>query len=101
MITGRLYPFTATGITAAPEKPGVYALYDGAELIYYGRALGPGTTIRSRLGDHRLGREGNCTQEASHFRCEEIPEPANREIELLNEFERQFGRRPRCNEKKG
>ena len=101
MIGGRVYQFNDLNIMLAPEKPGVYALQDGAEVIYYGRAVGPSTTIRSRLQDHHAGREGPCTQGASHFRYEEIPEPERRELELLNEFEEKFGRLPRCNERKG
>ena len=101
MIGGRSHGFNEMNIMLAPEGPGVYALYNGASVIYYGRARGPSTTIRSRLQSHQAGREGPCTQGASHFRYEEIPEPADRELELLNEFESRFGRLPRCNEKKG
>jgi hypothetical protein len=101
MIGGKPMGFIDAFISMAPDKPGVYALYDGASVIYSGRAVGPSTSIRSRLQDHKAGREGKCTQEASHFRYEVIPEPQNREVELLNEYERMFGKLPRCNERKG
>jgi hypothetical protein len=49
----RRYRFTRVAIAGAPEEAGVYALWDGDEVIYYGRAdgrkQGGGSTIRSRL----------------------------------------------------
>ena len=42
------YAFTAIMIAGAPPDPGVYALWERDELIYYGRALGNDVTIQSR-----------------------------------------------------
>ena len=46
----RRYRFTRMVIAGAPEDQGVYALWDGEELIYYGRG-----SIRARLMDHFHG----------------------------------------------
>jgi hypothetical protein len=77
----------------------VYALYDGDELIYYGRAQGRGVTIRSRLRNHLNGDEGACTQGATSYKRAVTERAKEREEELLNEYKRTHGGKlPRCNE---
>jgi excinuclease UvrABC nuclease subunit len=101
-IAGDKYPFTWENIDKAPEQAGVYALYDGNEIIYYGRAQGDSVTIRSRLADHKSGREGSCTKNASHYRREVTSRPVSREKELLEEYKKQHNDKlPRCNERVG
>ena len=100
-IAGSLYDFTKDNVDQSPDEHGVYALYDGQELIYYGRAAGYGVTIRSRLQDHYAGREGRCTQGADGYRREVTDTPIMREKELLEEYQRVYGRLPRCNERIG
>lgn len=100
-IKDQLFDFTEFILSAAPEEPGVYSLWHRAELIYYGRALGGTTTIRSRLLSHLRGTEGKCTQSATHYSWEMCPEPARREVQLLTEFQSAYGRLPRCNERVG
>lgn len=94
----RRYRFTRIVISGAPESAGVYALWVGEELIYYGRAEGgnaaEGSTIRSRLLDHHYSGE----LRATHYSWEVCKDPAAREAELLREHEEKFGRPPRCNE---
>lgn len=97
-ISGELYSFTDKNLDNAPDVAGVYALYDGNLLIYIGRAQGGQTTIRTRLKDHKSGREGRGTQAASTYRREPCTNPVARERELLQEYQRQYGRLPRCNE---
>ena len=92
----RRYRFTRTVIAGAPDTAGVYALWDGEELIYYGRALGP-ATIRSRLLDHHHGRVDEQTRRATHYGWEIVQDPAAREAELLAEHQRVYGRPPRLN----
>lgn len=101
MITGEKYSFTKENVGKSPDVAGVYALYDGDVTIYFGRAQGGAVTIRSRLQDHYAGREGKCTQGASHYRREETTNAAAREVELLEEYKRTYGRLPRCNERVG
>ena len=93
----RRYRFTRTVIAGAPDDAGVYALWDGEELIYYGRAQGEGITIRSRLMDHYQGRVDAQTKRATHYGWELCKDTVAREAELLREHQRQFGKLPRLN----
>jgi excinuclease UvrABC nuclease subunit len=95
------YEFTSKNVDHAPDKPGVYALYYGDEIIYYGWAQGDTVTIRSRLQSHKSGREGACTEKATHYRREVTDNAEEREKQLLLEYRQQHGRLPRCNAKIG
>jgi len=88
----RRYRFTRVVIAGAPDEQGIYALWDGEEVIYYGR--GP---IRTRLLDHFYGRVDELTRRATHYGWELCKDPAAREAELLAEHRRVFGRPPRLN----
>ena len=81
------YKLTRIVLQGAPEEPGIYTLWDGDEVVYYGRA----TTIRSRLLEHLEKTR------ATHYSWEVCADPATREAELLREHERAHGRRPREN----
>lgn len=87
---------SAYEIAHAPAEPGVYALWDHGELIYLGRTVGRGATIRSAVVDHWAGCLGNCTKKASHFSWEISQVPVLREAELLEEFKLKHGTLPRC-----
>lgn len=95
------YRFSRTVLQGAPEAAGVYTLWDGEEVVYYGRAMGGGATIRSRLFDHYAGRLGAATQGATHYSWEVCADPAAREAELLREYQRAHGRLPRYNAASG
>lgn len=82
------YRFTRTVVQGAPDEAGVYALWEGDELVYYGRAL----RLREALLE-RLGRDAAVT----HYGWQLAADPAAREAELLRDFERLHGRRPRRN----
>ena len=88
----RRYRFTRVVIAGAPQDPGVYALWDGEEVIYYGRGM-----IRARLMDHFHGRLVPLTRRATHYGWEICKDPAAREAELLEEHQRMFGKPPRLN----
>ncbi|HEX6157270.1 MAG TPA: hypothetical protein VFZ54_14685 [Burkholderiales bacterium] len=88
----RRYRFSRVVIAGAPDEQGVYALWDGEEVIYYGR--GP---IRSRLLDHFYGRVDETTRRATHYGWELCADPAAREAELIAEHRRVYGRPPRLN----
>jgi hypothetical protein len=89
---GRRYRFSRVVVAGAPAEPGVYTLWQGDEVIYYGRAQGE-ATIRSRLLEHLEAAVG-----ATHYGWEISREPAARESELLQQYRQAFGRLPRLNE---
>jgi hypothetical protein len=94
----RRYRFARLVLLGAPDDAGVYSLWDGEELIYYGRAAGgPDGTIRTRLLDHFHGRVDEPTRRATHYSWELCADPVGREADLLREFRTAFGRPPRCN----
>lgn len=94
----RRYRFARLVLLGAPDDAGVYSLWDGDEVIYYGRAAGgPGGTIRARLLEHFDGRVDEATSRATHYSWEVCADPAAREADLLREFQAAFGRAPRCN----
>jgi hypothetical protein len=90
------YAFTPTMVAGAPSDPGVYALWENDELIYYGHARGESETIQSCLRAH-LARGVDCTARATHYGWEIAANPPAREVELLREFERANRKLPRCN----
>ena len=90
------YALNAAMVSGAPPDPGVFALWEREELIYYGRAMGHGMTIQSRLREY-LERVDGCTAKATHYGWEITSNPRQREAELLREYERSHGRLPRCN----
>lgn len=83
-------------VAGAPADPGVFALWENDELIYYGHARGQAATIQSCLKEH-LERADSCTSGATHYGWEISANPPLREAELLREFERAHKRLPRCN----
>ena len=91
------WTFAAAMLELAPQGAGVYALWNGEELIYYGRAEGGAETIRSRLLEHLRGGK-NCQRVATHYSWELARRPAARESDLLAEFWMTRGRFPHCNE---
>lgn len=86
------YAFNRTMVSGAPPDPGVFALWEGEELIYYGRAH----SIQAQLLKHLEGAE-RCTRRASHYGWEISSNAASREVELLREYRHAHGRLPRCN----
>lgn len=98
---GGRYRFTRSMVEGAPADPGVYALWENDELIYYGRATGGDLHIQSALFEHLDGRAGRCTERATHYGWEISLDPAEREAELLAEYQNTFKRLPRCNQSGG
>jgi len=97
VLYNKRYAFAAWAISGAPDDPGVYCLWVGDELIYIGCAEAPSASIRSRLADHFAEHAVGAGQSATHYSWEISRRPGERELELLQEFERRFGRLPRLN----
>ena len=85
--SSRRYKLTRIVLQGAPEEPGVYSLWDGEELVFYGHA----NMIRTSLLEHLD------TTRATHYSWEVCADPISREAELLREYARAYGRPPRDN----
>ncbi len=99
VVSGEKYEFTKKNVDESPAAAGVYCLYDGPALVFYGSALGGGATIRTRLQAHFTGT--GCTRNVTHYKREACGNPAAREKELLAAFQQSHGRLPRCNARSG
>jgi hypothetical protein len=88
------YPFTAAAIAGAPDDPGVYALFRGQQLVFYGIAVGV-ATIQSRLQSHLSGTIH--PDQATQYAWEIARDPERRRAELLAEHEALYGRAPMLN----
>lgn len=94
-IKGDFYAFNKSNVGTSPDKQGVYALYRDRVLTYIGKAS---NSIRSRLQDHLVGRDGQCTKASTQYKRELTSSPAAREKELLQEYVQQHGKLPLCND---
>ena len=82
LIKGKPYTFSEENIERAPDTSGVYILYKHKQLIYIGKAKGGTETIRSRLQDHKDGKEGRSTQLADSYSREICSNPEKKESYL-------------------
>ena len=94
-ISSDTYDFSQSNVDKSPQQPGVYGLFIDQQLIYYGSAT---RSIRDRLQRHYSGAEGTCTRQATKYKREICSNPRAREKTLLEEYRRQNGRLPRCND---
>jgi hypothetical protein len=98
-IVSRTWSFNPLVVSGAPDEPGVYALFEDDEVVYYGCAV-HGSTIQSALSEILTRvREGHggCLQRVTRYSWEITPRPRLREAELLREFEQAHLHPPRCN----
>ncbi len=94
-VAGDSYDCSQDNIRKAPDKAGVYALFDGAQVIYYGSSA---VSIQDRLQFHYDGDDGPCTKGATDYKREVCSNSLARERELLEAYKRQNNRLPRCND---
>src|SRR5438552_16899127 len=80
-ITSSSLPFTETLVAAAPEAPGVFALWQGGGIIYYGRTA----TIRIAL-DEQLRARTMSARRVTGCSWEVVSDPERRQSELLREY---------------
>jgi hypothetical protein len=97
VIRHKRYPFTAWAISGAPEDPGVYALWKNGEVVYIGSAPAGGSSIRSRLIDHLTEHTQDGGYLATEYSWELSRNPRARELELIEEYQRENHRLPRLN----
>ncbi len=89
------YSFIKSVVVGAPEDPGVYALWQGDELVFFGFAQRKESTIRLRLLEHFLRRRE--PYEITHYSWEICRDVLARLAELIAEHEANFKRLPRYN----
>lgn len=87
---------TAENVERAPQKSGVFALYDHDVLVYLGLAAGQTDTLRSVLKGH-VGTPGAGPTRATRYKREASGEPQARLDLLMAEFVAAHGARPRDN----
>lgn len=92
---GDVFRFAEDSVETAPEQEGVYALYQGNELIYIGKAE-QGDSIKSRLHNHLSGLDP-CTETATAYRYEVCDNPRRREELYLQVYQVSYLKLPRCN----
>ena len=80
-ITTSSLPFTQSLIAAAPDAPGVFALWQGGGIVYYGRA----GTIRIAL-DEQLRARALSGARVTGCSWEVAADPERRQDELLREY---------------
>lgn len=80
-ITSRSVPFTQSLIAAAPHAPGVFALWQGGGIVYYGRTA----TLRIAL-DEQLRARMLSAKQVTGCSWEVSSEPEQRHGELLREY---------------
>ena len=74
-------PFTETLVANAPDTPGVFALWEGGGIVYYGST----TTIRIAL-DEQLRARALSAKRVSGCSWEVSADPARRQGELIKEY---------------
>src|SRR5687767_3100532 len=93
------FPFEEEFIAAVVPDEGVYTLWDGNTVIFYGVADEPGG-LRRRLRTHWQEQGPSCTSHASHFQVEppsRVMTLRERQDELLREHILATRGYPRCN----
>lgn len=100
-ISGPTCDFSWPNVNNAPDRSGVYILYQDGNPTYIGRAVELGVALRGRLQAQKRGDLGRSTQGATAFQTEAIEDPvnaANRERKPMWDFQFLNGRPPRCND---
>ena len=92
-ITSTAMPFTESLIAAAPQAPGVFALWAGGGIVYYGRAR----TIRIAL-DEQLRARLLSGERVSGCSWEVASDPETRHSELLHDYLAAHQRMPLWND---
>lgn len=80
-ITTSSLPFTQSLVAAAPDAPGVFALWQGGGIVYYGRA----GTIRIAL-DEQLRARMLSAKQVTGCSWEVSSDPERRHGQLLREY---------------
>ncbi len=91
----KIFPANRTNLDSLPNSPGVFTLYKDGELIFIGYADGASNTIKSRIMDHKEGREVPLTQQFDHYTREVTPNVVVRYRELMHQYAHKHHRWPK------
>ncbi len=94
----KLFPATRTNLDSLPESAGVFTLYKDGALIFIGYADGTSHTVKSRIMDHKEGREVPLTQLFDHYTREITPNVVVRYRELMQHYAQKYHQWPKGNE---
>ncbi|MCW3982135.1 MAG: hypothetical protein NWE81_03380 [Candidatus Bathyarchaeota archaeon] len=94
-ISGRLYVW-GDNAKFAPEKPGVYALYNAGEVPIF---VGQSDNLREEFNNYLKTSfsDSPCKGETRFYRRELTESPDERKKQLLLEFLEEHGESPKCN----
>lgn len=97
-IPGKYYAWSEGNTKKIAEKPGVYALYDEDYNLIY---IGSSSNLRERFSQYWATRFGEdvCKRATRTYKREFTAEYEAREKKLLEQYRREHGRLPACNEK--
>lgn len=88
--------FEENHVRRAPEKPGIFCLWDHTHLVYVGRTA-PRTNLRDEL-HHALTMAMAEDMACTHFTYEVTTTPMTRAAQELREHFERWGTLPRYNE---
>ncbi len=95
-IGGDRYPWSKNNVDGAREEGATYSLYSGNKLIY----IGSTGNLRKRFQDYwnKNFEDDPCKRDTDAYKREYRSDYRKREIELLEEYKRQHGKLPECND---
>lgn len=83
----RRYPFTVEAVNQAPDRTGVYVLYQDDAILYMGSANSGNDTLLTILRAHRRGDINEVTLQATHFAREIHAQASDRLASLLRQYQ--------------
>jgi len=90
------WTFSQGMIDSDREEGGVYEFADANGTLIY---IGSANNVKRRLGEHLGENATTCIKKnAAKYRIEYTPYYQTREKELYDEFVRQYGKPPKCNQ---
>ena len=92
-ISSASVPFTEALIAAAPQSPGVFALWQGGGIVYYGRAI----AIRAALAEQHQARALSA-QRVTGCSWESAFDAERRQRQLMSEYRAAHQRMPLWND---
>ena len=97
-IAGSYYRWSEENTKNIPEKPGVYAFYDKKNVLIY---IGSSSNLRERFRHYWTTNfeEDPCKRATKKYKREFTSNYEAREKALLEQYKREHGKLPKCNEK--